>query len=1577
MPGLLSADCVLSLLVRPTKCAPCEWLWVFSLWPEYGHHAPAPELFVRYAQLAGSVSSERRIIGEIPSTVGFSGWYAMKRFASCAGGVRAFFVVAIGAHFWLAASALCAQPPGTFLHFDDSSGDSTTKTPVKAELELSMLTREKLVFEGLEISPTVYTLSSKKREQIEHYIVETWQSKGHSEREDLVVVAVSDLRAPNSASTVFGTLTTFEASYEFSGAKRSRSGSIEVTFRRQDIVNEECPGVHAGLADQLLKEGFDDSQARELKFALSESTAESAALQSPSSQPTIDVLALYTPQSAVVAEGEAGILARMYQAIHGMNVALSRSAVDARMRLIGVRPLGEPMLMESEPDGWAADLVSLALRAEPLPRLEAGHLFREQLGADIVVALGDAVEGSSAAGMALPHTAFSIVDVRAANYGNGVVAHEIGHNLGLDHDLANASPWFPSLEIDNYGFHFVGNSGTTWGTIMSYVGQRILNFSNPGIVHDGHPTGTAQANNARIFRNAAPVVADWEHAPISISGQITDSEGRPLPDVMLESELLGTTSTNLQGRFVFETIMDGVEWLIKPRNTLYRFSPAQWSGDRLQSQELSFVGERQFEITGRVILDGDVHMPGVRIYTDTGYETWSDDFGNFRVGPLAANSYITLYASFPGYSFEHITVGPVNSDEVFDFYGVQDNVEISGCMHHSNGVAASGRLLHLTGVSAGFAFSATASTDSSGCYSFSLGASGELYTLRSFPPTVTWPSSYLLQPLTSMTRNFLVRPVIVAGRVLLDNGLPLENVLISTPGMNAFSGLDGRFQIANAQAGPTEVTFTKSGYRLSPSSFTYPEQGIQNLAITATPHNYPLNLTFTTNDTVDQARVNVSGVSAYDVTNNTYLGTSNAYGALQSSGLYGQQYEIQFSAPGNYQPIPARISGTISGALNVAVDVHVPPQLISGRVLEQGVGVPGVAIDGGPTGAVFTDNTGTFSFPAPYASSFVLSFSKLGYTFNPTSAVVNVPSMTYALINATDQRLPLTPSMVNASQGNISHPTSIRVHWASSALSTHYDIIRASSCAGPWDFVVGSVTSSSTEFFDTSGLISLEPVYYRVRSRNARGPSPLSEECALGFLPQPPSAPQNVRATSGTFNDRIRVNWNSSLSFAGYQVYGSSSHDGPYTMLANLDGINATEFWDVFSSSSYATRYYRVSARLYGSEATSPLSSPVQGSTTAPPSGTLVAYATQGTVPDRVTISWNSSGVGYSYVVQRAANLSGPWNDVELPPGITWPTGALSSHDIFSEPGVQWWYRVQGRNGSHLTEWSTPVAGWRMTIPTSPFITASAGVFPDGAVDANGITVQWDRYIGTHFVGYKLYRSASPQGPFTLVQDSISEVSETTYRDTTGLQPGHLYYYRVVCQSMAGTSPLSSAPTATGFRAIRAVTQVSASNSMTSRIRIQWSNPDPFYSSSLKYNIYRALQNEPLQLIAARHWTSQPYFYDDTTGVAGSVYRYTVQAVQTTSEIAGPASSEAIGYLAIAGGALPPIVSSASDGLPSLEIQWSPLNGASSYQISRAEYGISSLVVVGSVASNRFTDLTALQILCTITQCEPFGVMGP
>lgn len=238
----------------------------------------------------------------------------------------------------------------------------------------------------------------------------------------------------------------------------------------------------------------------------------------------VDVMVLYTPQARDGAGGEAAIETMIDLAVAEANMTYQNSGVNLVLRLAGTAKVPY-----QDSGDISLDLSRLINPADGY--LDEVGALRTACNADLVCLLVENSSGgvSGVATVTANRTnAFSVVQ-RPWAVGSYVFAHELGHNFGCQHDRANANT--AGAYSFSCGWVFQANY-QTYGTVMSYPGQRIPYFSNPSVNFLGVPTGTSSANNAQTLGLTMQTVS-------SFSGQATTSKA---PKISLTSPINNSTA---------------------------------------------------------------------------------------------------------------------------------------------------------------------------------------------------------------------------------------------------------------------------------------------------------------------------------------------------------------------------------------------------------------------------------------------------------------------------------------------------------------------------------------------------------------------------------------------------------------------------------------------------------------------------------------------------------------------------------------------------------------------------------------------------------------------------------------------------------------------------------------------------------------------------------------------------------------------------------------------------------------------------------------------------------------------------
>lgn len=133
-----------------------------------------------------------------------------------------------------------------------------------------------------------------------------------------------------------------------------------------------------------------------------------------------------------------------------------------------------------------------------------------------VMLLGTSGEAGTAYNDATASTAFAVIRYSYLT-GTYTFAHEMGHNIGASHDLAQYDNNQPKrLPCYRHGFKHEDSSAiNSWRTIMSYncsnvSCSRINMFSNPRMSYKGIPSGSEKyEDNSRRLNERRETVASF------------------------------------------------------------------------------------------------------------------------------------------------------------------------------------------------------------------------------------------------------------------------------------------------------------------------------------------------------------------------------------------------------------------------------------------------------------------------------------------------------------------------------------------------------------------------------------------------------------------------------------------------------------------------------------------------------------------------------------------------------------------------------------------------------------------------------------------------------------------------------------------------------------------------------------------------------------------------------------------------------------------------------------------------------------------------------------------------------------
>ncbi|HEY3026250.1 MAG TPA: carboxypeptidase regulatory-like domain-containing protein [Pyrinomonadaceae bacterium] len=628
---------------------------------------------------------------------------------------------------------------------------------------------------------------------------------------------------------------------------------------------------------------------------------------------------------------------------------------------------------EDDPVQFVRQQYQSVLGLDPDP---AGHFYWSNL----ILNCGDDIQCSADAGAALdvylganPSPNFSIA---------GRVSDENGDPLA---DLTVSLSGSQSLatQTDADGRYSFANLPTS-GVYTVSTSREHYTFIQPSVTFTT-PSGDQTADFAGTLNR------------YTIAGQVVnaDNEGMPGITVTLTGSMSATTTTDSDGRFVFDDLPALEAYTVTPSAEHHTFQPASWAFEELSGdQSAEIVGLlNTHTVQGRVARSDGSAIPGVNVNLSGSQAaaTTTNSGGNYSFASLPAGGNYSLTLSKANYSFTpaSLAVNDLDSDQSADFTGTLLNYSITGRIT-SGGIGLGSVTVGLSGSQTG-----TVTTDAGGNYSFTVTAEGNYVVTPS-------KTNYSFSPLTASFNNLggnqsgdfvgTLNTHTISGRVTKTDGTGLSGATVALSGSQSASGTtnnNGDYSFPGLPAGGNyTVAVTKTHYTFQPSSQTFNDLG----------ENQSSNFVGTLNTHTISGQVTKSDGSAISGVNVVLSGSQAATTATDSGGNYsfanvaaGSACTITLSKT-QYSFNPPSWTANDLGADQAANFTGAPVNYqISGRVTISGTALVGVtlALSGSQSTATTNDADGAYSFTAPAEGNYTITPSKTNYTFNPFSITIS------------------------------------------------------------------------------------------------------------------------------------------------------------------------------------------------------------------------------------------------------------------------------------------------------------------------------------------------------------------------------------------------------------------------------------------------------------------------------------------------------------------------------------------------------------------------------------------------------------
>ena len=529
-----------------------------------------------------------------------------------------------------------------------------------------------------------------------------------------------------------------------------------------------------------------------------------------------------------------------------------------------------------------------------------------------------------------------------------------------------------------------------------------------------------------------------------------------------------------------------------------------------------------------------------------------------------------------------------------------------------------------------------------------------------------------------------------------------------------------------------------------------------------------------------------------------------------------------------------------------------------------------------------------------------------------TGAWSSIVSVTYK------QTLPApTVTGGNDSQGR---PT---LKWNAVTGAAKYEVYRARSKDG--DYIKYS-TVTGTSYTNTSYIESGNTYYYKVRALKSDGTAGAWSSVVSVTYKQTLSAPT---VTGGNDSQgRPTLKWNAVSGAAKYEVYRARSRSGEYIKYSTVTGTSYTNTSYIESGNTY---YYKV--RALKSDGTAGAWSSVVSVTYKQ---TLSAPTVTGgnDSQGRPTLTWNAVSGAAKYEVYRARSKDGTYTKYST------TTGTAYTNSSYLTSGATYYYKVRALDANgNAGPYSAVVSVTCRLKLTAPTVT--------GGKDSQGRpTLKWNAVTGA--AKYEVYRARSKDGDYI----KYSTVTGTSYTNTSYIENGNTYYYKVRALGSDGTAGPDSTPVSVTYKAPFGAPLVTGSKDSQGRPALKWDK----VTDAAKYEVYRARSKDGTYSLMS---TQSATGYTNTSYLAnGTTYYYKVRALKANGTASAYSSVVTITYGTVPTPAAPAMRSAKADSA-GITVSWDTAANAVTYNVYRtADAGSSWTQVASSVKGSSYKDTT-------------------
>ena len=333
-------------------------------------------------------------------------------------------------------------------------------------------------------------------------------------------------------------------------------------------------------------------------------------------------------------------------------------------------------------------------------------------------------------------------------------------------------------------------------------------------------------------------------------------------------------------------------------------------------------------------------------------------------------------------------------------------------------------------------------------------------------------------------------------------------------------------------------------------------------------------------------------------------------------------------------------------------------------------------------------------------------------------------------------------------------------------------------------------------------------------------------------------------------------------------------------------------------------------------------------------SGPAAPTVTAGTDSQgRPTLKWKAVSGAAKYEVYRSYSENGPYTKYSTVTGTTYTNTA------YLENGTTYYYRVRALNSSGVAGAYSSVVyvTYKQTLP-APTVT--------GGNDSQGRpTLKWNAVSGA--AKYEVYRARSKDGDYI----KYSTVTGTSYTNTSYIENGNTYYYKVRALKADGTAGAWSSIVSVTYKQTLSAPAVTGGNDAQGRPTLKWNA----VTGAAKYEVYRA---RSLNGDYVKYSTVTGTSYTNTSYLAnGTTYYYKVRALGSDGSYGPYSTPVSVTYKAPFGA---PLVTGSKDSQGRPALKWDKVTDAAKYEVYRARSKDGTYSLMSTQSATGYTNTSYL-----------------